>query len=175
MDIDFKFLTKLTKKYCGVNPLKKTRKREFVDARSVMYMVLKRVHCCTCTTIANLFKCNHATVLHSLRSFEYTYKTDRKFREKYDLVLSGYVESVLDTTEVDNVYAEVEMLKRELDRYKDKLIRIEEFNDMINELPQHKIDDIKKKLSIMVQVAKKEIKPRNQQAEIIQANVVAGV
>jgi hypothetical protein len=175
MNIDFKFLTKLTKKYCGVNPLKKTRKREFVDARSIMYMILRRVHNCTYTEIANMFKCNHATVLHSLRSFEYMYKSDAKFREKYDLVLSGYVKLTLNNTQVDSVYSEVEMLKKEVDRYRDRLMRVEEFNSMINELPRHKIDDIKKKLDIMIQVAKKDIQPRNQQAEIIQANVIAGV
>jgi chromosomal replication initiation ATPase DnaA len=182
MNIDFKFLVKLTKRYCGVNPLKKTRKREFVDARAMMYMVLKRVHSCTYTNIAKMFKCNHATVLHSLRSFSYIYKSDSKFRERYDLISSAYVQCILDTTEVDNtntevntVYAEVEKLRKEVDKYKDKLIRIEEFNSMINQLPKHKIDDIKKKLDIMIQVAKKDIKPRNQQAEIIQANVVAGV
>jgi len=175
MDIDFKFLVKVTKKYCGLNPLKKTRKREFVEARSIMYMILRKVHGCTYTNIANMFKRNHATILHSIESFDYIYKTDVKFREKYDSILSAYVKLVLNDAEVDSVYAEVEMLKREIDRYRDKLIRIDEFNDMINELPKHKIDDIKKKLDIMIQVAKKDIQPRNQQAEIIQANVIAGV
>ena len=47
-----------------------------------------------------------------------------------------------------------------------------EISSIIDGVPEHKVEDIIKKLRMLSEVAKKEIKPRNQQTVIYNSNIV---
>ena len=176
MNIDFKCLVKIIKKHYKANPMQDTRLRKVVEARAIGYKVIQKTHNMSLSKIGRLFKKDHATVIYGLKTFEYLYKTEPFFKFSYNNVLSEYQETIGELgDDFENLHIENIMLKKKIEEYRCKLVDANELGGALNGLPKHKVDEIKHKLDIMIQVAKKDIQPRNQQAEIIQANVIAGV
>jgi len=176
MNIDFKCLIKIIRKHCKANPMEETRLREVVEARAIGYKVMQKTHNMSKSEIGRLFKKDHATVIHGLKTFKHLYETEPFFKFNYNMILAEYQETIGEVdSEFESLYVENNMLKKKIEEYRCKLVDANELGGALNGLPKHKVDEIKHKLNIMIQVAKKDIKPRNQQAEIIQANVIAGV
>lgn len=176
MNIDFKCLVKIIRKHCKANPMEETRLRGVVEARAIGYKVMQKTHNMSKSEIGRLFKKDHATVIHGLKTFKHLYETEPFFKFNYNMILSEYQETIGEfDSEFESLYVENNMLKKKIEEYRCKLVDANELGGALNGLPKHKVDEIKHKLDIMIQVAKKDIQPRNQQAEIIQANVIAGV
>jgi hypothetical protein len=176
MNIDFKCLVKIIKKHYKANPLQDTRLRKVVEARAIGYKVIQKTHNMSLSKIGRLFKKDHATVIYGLKTFEYLYKTEPFFKFSYNNILAEYQETIGELgDDFENLHIENAMLKKKIEEYRCKLVDANKLGGALNGLPKHKVDEIKYKLDIMIQVAKKDIQPRNQQAEIIQANVIAGV
>ena len=176
MNIDFKCLVKIIKKHYKANPMEDTRLRKVVEARAIGYKVMQKTHNMSKSNIARLFKKDHATVIYGLKSFDYMYKTEPFFKFSYNTILAEYQETIGELEgNFESLHIENIMLKKKIEEYRCKLVDANKFGSAFSGLPQHKVDEVKKKLDIMIQVAKKDIQPRNQQAEIIQANVIAGV
>jgi len=70
--------------YFNVDVLKKSRKREVVEARAVCYKILHGEGR-TKTFIAQLFKKHHATVIWSLSNFDNIVSQDRILNTKYHI------------------------------------------------------------------------------------------
>lgn len=176
MNIDFKCLVKIIKKHYKANPMQDTRLRKVVEARAIGYKVIQKTHNMSLSKIGRLFKKDHATVIHGLKTFSYLYETEPFFKFNYNMILAEYQETIGELEDdFENLHIENTILKKKIEEYRCKLVDANKLGGALNGLPKHKVDEIKHKLDIMIQVAKKDIKPRNQQAEIIQANVIAGV
>jgi len=69
--------------------LSKSRVRELVTARSFMMKRLRKENEFTYTFIGNIFKKNHATVIHSIDSLDDLMTFDKKLKKKYDQFIKG--------------------------------------------------------------------------------------
>jgi len=61
----------------------KTRKREYVDARRIAYLIFRKLHNKTYLDIARIFDRNHATIIYSVKSAEDLLETDPAFKDMY--------------------------------------------------------------------------------------------
>jgi hypothetical protein len=176
MNIDFNCLVKIIKKHCKADPTKDTRLRKVIEARAIGYKVVQKTHNMSKSEIGRLFKKNHATIIHGLKVFKDLYETEPFFKFNYNMVLAEYQETIGDVDdEFESLHIENNVLKRRIEEYRCKLVEANKLGGLLGGLPKNKVDEIKDKLAVMVEVAKKDIQPRNQQTEIIQANVIAGV
>ncbi len=67
------------------NILLPTRKRQYVDARRILYFLLRKIYRLSYQEIGD--KCggkNHATILHSIKDIEFMCKSDSNFKENFD-------------------------------------------------------------------------------------------
>ncbi len=77
----------------GVDPFENTRKREYVEARSLLVFIYYKVCRLNYTQITRLFQSqgkdmHHATVIHSLRNFDMYKKFNPLFNELVTDVLA---------------------------------------------------------------------------------------
>lgn len=66
-----KSLISLATKMTGLNPLSKTRKREYIELRSILYTLLRDNLYMTYPQIAQVFNKNHATIIHGQKEYPY--------------------------------------------------------------------------------------------------------
>tara|TARA_Y100001937_G_scaffold23697_2_gene33785 strand:+ start:521 stop:868 length:348 start_codon:yes stop_codon:yes gene_type:complete len=75
--------------YTGINKeliRHKTRKREFVLARQIIYAILRKHYNLSLNQIGGLFSKDHSTIIHSLEVHECDYETDRLYKKTFDYV-----------------------------------------------------------------------------------------
>ncbi len=77
----------------GVDPFKNTRKREYVEARSLLMYIYHKICRLNYSQITRVFQSqgkemHHATVIHGLRNFEMYKKFNPKFNELVTDVLA---------------------------------------------------------------------------------------
>jgi hypothetical protein len=70
------------------------------------------------------------------------------------------------------VYLKNKILESKLKAQKRIIRQCKEISDVIDGVPEDKIEQITQKLRMLVEVAKKEIKPRNQQTVVYNSNIV---
>lgn len=70
------------------NMRSKRRDRQLVDARRIVYNIIKSTYGYTLSFIGNHFKKNHATIIHSIRSHNSLMKYDKHYAEQYTRALS---------------------------------------------------------------------------------------
>ena len=81
-------IAKQINKVANVDVFENTRRREVVEARSLLSFILYKYEKMTLQQIGNLFKDkgrsgNHTTVLHAIKSFETHKKYNSKIQECY--------------------------------------------------------------------------------------------
>lgn len=112
---ELKNLIKLVSEHTGLDITKRTRKREYVEARSVYYKLAKSKSN-TLSSIAKSIGVNHATVLHSLNSF---FLIEKYNKDLYSLYLSLNIDDQKE--EYIEIKNELILLKRDyqvlLDNY----------------------------------------------------------
>lgn len=64
----------------------KSRKRELVEYRQIAMHILKGYTTLGCSAIGRIFKKDHATVLHSIKTVENLLRTDKNFAYKFNSV-----------------------------------------------------------------------------------------
>lgn len=173
MNTDFDILRDITQEVCKADPMKDNRSREVVYARMIMYKVLHSFHKHTYTRIGRMFGKNHATVLHSINQFDNMVRNDDWLNNRFHCVLSEYTKEIsLQNEAIADVYLKNKILESKLKAQKRIIRQCKEISDVIDGVPEDKIKQITQKLRMLVEVAKKEIKPRNQQAVIYNSNIV---
>jgi hypothetical protein len=65
---------KLTSDVMQVNPLRKSRKSNAIEARALIYVLLRKHLQLTYKQIGKVFNKNHATVMHSIKEWPYMVK-----------------------------------------------------------------------------------------------------
>lgn len=154
----------------GVDILNGHRNRELVDARTIFYYVMRNDFNKGLSAIGRHVRKNHATVLHSLKNFEILIKSDKKFKEDYQKVMSalneGHDSGVLLTEEEikriqeENSYllSHNELLTLELDNKSKKIRTLENdmlrfsfyaptFDRILHAAPQGKEEELLKKIN----------------------------
>jgi len=61
----------------------KTRKREYVDARRIAYIIFRNMHNKKYMDIAKIFDRNHATIIYGVESAKNLLETDQEFKDLY--------------------------------------------------------------------------------------------
>lgn len=79
-------LINIMKSETGLDLKRKTRKREYVDARAIAFYIIKTELELSLEAIGRCFDKNHATVLHGLRVFYNLIETDKSFKNKFNKI-----------------------------------------------------------------------------------------
>ena len=170
MNTDFDILRDITQEVCKADPMKETREREYVYARMIMYKVLKKFHKHTYTKIGKMFKKNHATILHSINQFDNMVRNDDWLNNRFHCVLSEYTKEIsLQNEAIADVYLKNKILESKLKAQKRIIRQCKEISDIIDGVPEDKVEQITQKLRMLMEVAKKEIKVLNQKTKIYSA------
>jgi chromosomal replication initiation ATPase DnaA len=79
-----KFVIQTVEQATGLNDITQhTRKREYVDARRIAYLIMRKLYGTPYYQIAKLFNRNHATVIYGVSTAQNLMDTDASFRENY--------------------------------------------------------------------------------------------
>lgn len=70
----------------SVDIRKRTRKREYVEARCIYFKMARDMYSATYDSIGRAIGLNHSTVMHGERTADDLIKVDRAFLEKYKIV-----------------------------------------------------------------------------------------
>ncbi len=167
MNTDFDALRDITQQHCKADPMKETRRKEYIYARMIMYKVLKKFHKHSYTKIGKMFNKNHATILSAINKFDNIIEIDEWLRDRFHSVLNDYTREVsLQNDAISDVYLKNKILESKI-RAQRKLVRqCKEISDIIDELPKDKVEQIIKKLTFLAQAAKQEINVPNQKTKI---------
>jgi len=174
MNTDFDILRDITQEVCKADPMKKTRKREVVYARMIMYKVLKSFHKHTATSIGRMFGKNHATILHSINQFDNMVSYDDWLNNRFHCVMSEYTKEIsLQKEIIADVHLKNKILESKVKTQKRIIRQCKEISSIIDGVPEAKVGQIIQKLRMLSEIAKKEIKPRNQQTVVYNSNIVS--
>ena len=102
------------------------RRRELVDARKIMSVLLRNVYKLTFSKIGAILQRDHTTMLHYYRDHENLMETDRDYKHFYNTALSavGHLdksEDILeDFTFIEGLLERIDQLEREKEIWKKK-------------------------------------------------------
>ena len=88
----FDELKQIVSRYYGIDCMRVCRDRVYVDARMVLYRILRDLKC-SYTHIANLVDRNHATIINALRKFEIYTEYDPDLLKAYQEISDIYFAS----------------------------------------------------------------------------------
>ena len=146
-------LKTLIKQEYGYNVDANTRKREIVETRAMYYTILKNFSNLSLSAIARTVNKNHATVLHSINNFD-NWRTHNKY---LDIAYDNIVSKLNDLDNVDEIQENKELrrqliqLKLENQRLKNIEQNKDSLQDIIKNLPQNQIDDIRERIKIIIE------------------------
>jgi hypothetical protein len=84
-----------------------TRKRQYVEARSIYYKLLREYTRLTLSEIGKYVKKHHATVLHGINALDFLSKKDVILKNKYLNIKAG-LDILQENLELENVTVEAE-------------------------------------------------------------------
>ena len=100
-------------------------------------------------------------------------KQDDWLKNRFHCVLSEYTKEIsLQNEAIADVYLKNKILESKLKAQRRIIRQCKDISDIIDDLPEDKVKQITQKLRMLVEVAKKEIKPRNQKTVVYNSNIV---
>ena len=102
------------------------RRRELVDARKIMSVLLRNVYKLTFSKIGAILQRDHTTMLHYYRDHENLVETDHDYKHFYNTALSavGHLDKskdlIEDVTFIEGLLERVDQLEREKEIWKKK-------------------------------------------------------
>jgi|TARA_R100000278_G_C5472362_1_gene164935 hypothetical protein len=163
-------LLDLTKEYWKADPMERSRKREVVYARMIVYKILMDFHKFTLARVGRLFGKNHATVLHAQRSFDNLIAQDEAFCNAFNSILKEYSEIVSVDGPITDVYVENKILKSRVEMLTRQLKTTKRVYKIIDGLPEDAMDQILFKLKVMAGAVKKNINPRGYNGDVYESS-----
>lgn len=112
----------------------KNRKLPYVEARALVYTILRNIEGMTFKAIADYFNKNHATIIHAYNQFPYMTMHNRVLKKKYSQILDYWGEKLPKNS--GNL----------LNYYQNKIKNLEEQNKFLN----LNYNDLKTKVKTMV-------------------------
>lgn len=175
---DINRLEKIVSSITGRDIRSNSRDHKNVIARSIFYKIaydfLKRSGCNlgVKSYIAKYIRKNHATIIHALKNFDRDitpYAINRKMYDKSYEVFQSLADTytTIDDrdVEIDNLKNKMTELQLQLKEVKPYRQEVETLVDLVNTIPEDKIDDAFFRITVMIKGF--EIQPRNQETEII--------
>jgi len=152
---------------------RKSRKRKYVYARSMFFYLSRKYAGCSYSEIAKEVKCNHASVIYSIRhTVPVIFREEPQLKRLCDHFVSLFTEEIVsDTKSKSDIISENIDLKIRLSRYQDaeakgNKLKVTQntidsrFAKLIEQTPEDKIDNLYKKYGeLMIQL------------EIVQSNL----
>lgn len=99
--------------------ISKNRQRHLVDARKMMYKLIREIYGYPILHIAKHFKKNHATLIHQMREHDKLMDLDTRYAEKFNEIM----ELLLEDT---SAFTTNKMLMQEKEYYKKRIAEINE-------------------------------------------------
>ena len=102
------------------------RRRDLVDARKIMSVLLRNVYKLTFSKIGAILQRDHTTMLHYYRDHENLMETDRDYKHFYNTALSavGHLDIskdlIEDVTFIEGLLERIDQLEREKEIWKKK-------------------------------------------------------
>lgn len=128
-------LKTLIKKQTGKDITINTRHREIVFARKIYYKILTLTTKMSYKSIGDTLGQTHATVLHSLKNFEWDYNHIPAFKEAYDRVYSHYARKDTVVT-IETLTHENQILQETINKLKEQLKEIRDIKASIRPINQ---------------------------------------
>jgi len=111
----------------GLNPLSKTRKREYIELRAILYTLLRDNLYMTYPQIAQVFNKNHATIIHGQKEYPYMVRYNPQMAnlkqkiELYWLSKEDYSEEKERNLKIKHLQEQNFLLNLEITELKNKL------------------------------------------------------
>lgn len=128
----------------GLDLKRKTRKREYVDARAIAFYIIKTELNLSLDAIGKFFEKNHATVLHGLRVFYNLIETDKSFKNKFNKIFFTFKKQTGADVIVEDNTDEIKKLKNLYDeRIKLLILENNKLKVQVESKDIHPYSDIK--------------------------------
>lgn len=99
-------LVKLTSDIMQVNPLLNCRKSRVIEARALIYILLRAQLQLTYKQIGQVFNKNHATVIHSIKEWPYMVKYKPTLKKLKEQIEEYWVNNIEFNAKIDKKYYE---------------------------------------------------------------------
>jgi hypothetical protein len=99
-------LVKLTSDVMQVNPLRNCRKSRVIEARALIYILLRAQLHLTYKQIGKVFNKTHATVIHSVKEWPYMVKYKPSLAKFKDQIEEYWVNNIEFNANIDKKYYE---------------------------------------------------------------------
>ena len=120
-------LKKIVKDNTNVNIDVVSRKREYTEARGIFYKIARLKEKLSYHKISDSVNKNHATVIYSVRNFEYWMKSDKELEKLYNKTLQSYNMEKLKMESIMQLKSEsVQQLKIESPELFENYVKIAE-------------------------------------------------
>lgn len=98
------------------NIFKKTRRREYVDARRMLFYILRNNFLLTYFEIGRISKRDHATIIHAIKDFDYIIKADPILNGVYEKALekAEFIATYSPEARKEEIIKKIEQLNEEL-------------------------------------------------------------
>lgn len=98
------------------NIFKKTRRREYVDARRILFYILRNKFLLTYFEIGRISKRDHATIIHAIKDFDYIIKVDSILNGVYEKALerADFITTYSPEARKEEIIKKIEQLNQEL-------------------------------------------------------------
>ena len=104
-----------------------SRKREYTEARGIFYQIARIKEKLSYHKISDSVNKNHATIIYSVKNFEYWMKGNKELKELYNKTLESYNMEKLKTESIMELKSEsIEKLKQESPELFENYIKIAE-------------------------------------------------
>ena len=138
-------LLTIMKMETGLDLKRKTRKREYVDARAITFYIIRTELDLSLGSIGKIFNKDHATVLHGLKVFSNLIETDKSFKNRFNKVLFLFKQKKGPDSSGENHEDQIKKLKNLYeDRIKVLLLENNSLKIQIENGDTHPYSDIKK-------------------------------
>ena len=121
----------------GINVFQRSRKREIVEMRSLLFYILKNKLNMGLTEIATYFResgtsINHATVIWSLKNYDIYKKTNKKLQEIEEMIVLKTSMNMKGVNRENYLEVKCKELEEEIKVLKDNPII-----NLVNQIPKH--------------------------------------
>jgi len=116
-----------------VNPLRKSRKSRVIEARALIYILLRAQLHLTYKQIGQVFNKNHATVIHSIKEWPYMVKYKPSLGTIKDQIEEYWVNNIEFDANIDKKYYEYK-IKTLVEENNLLILRVRLLNKELTEL-----------------------------------------
>jgi len=134
----------------GINVFERSRKREIVEMRSLLFYILKNKLNMGLTEIAHYFResgtsINHATVIWSLKNYDIYKKTNKKMQEIEEMIILKTSMNLKGVNRENYLEVKCKELEEEIKELKENPIL-----NLVNKIPKHLEEEALTRIELLI-------------------------